>query len=305
MQAEELRAVNVDNGEGDPYWFTNNRMTVKVRAADTDGAFGVVEGVGPAGSSPPLHVHHREHELFLLLEGSLTVRCGEETFRAEPGSVTFLPRGVPHTFRVEGEKSARLLSICVPGGFEEFFVAAGRPAENDGLPPNEPPDITLLRRVGTDFGQEIVGPPLAPSGKPARPGAPTAPPVDDRNGAIRLQRLDHVSLNVTDRARSIAWYRDVLGVQQLNQPNGDDEPVFLGEPGLQFGLFQAQRESPSREPESSGLRHIALVVDDLSAAQQRLRELGVPFNYEDHGNALSVYLRDPDDHVLELTTYVR
>ena len=106
-------------------------------------------------------------------------------------------------------------------------------------------------------------------------------------------------------ARSIAWYRDVLGVQQLNQPNGDDEPVFLGEPGLQFGLFQAQRESPSREPESSGLRHIALVVDDLSAAQQRLRELGVPFNYEDHGNALSVYLRDPDDHVLELTTYVR
>jgi hypothetical protein len=36
-------------------------------------------------------VHHREDELFLLLEGSLTVRCGEETVSAEPGSVTFLP----------------------------------------------------------------------------------------------------------------------------------------------------------------------------------------------------------------------
>jgi glyoxylase I family protein len=122
---------------------------------------------------------------------------------------------------------------------------------------------------------------------------------------MQLRRLDHVSLNVTDRARSIAWYRDVLGLRQLNEPTEDDEPVFLGEPGLQFGLFQAQRESPAREPESSGLRHVALVVDDLDAAQERLREHGVSFNYEDHGNALSVYFRDPDGHVLELTTYVR
>jgi mannose-6-phosphate isomerase-like protein (cupin superfamily) len=174
MQAEQVSAtarilgavsaVSVAEGGGDAYWFTNNRMTIKVRAADTGGAFGVVEGIGPAGSSPPLHVHHREHELFLLLEGSLTVRCGDETFRAEPGSVTFLPRGVPHTFVVEGAQPARLLSICVPGGFEEYFAAAGRPAEHDGLPPNEPPDAALLRRVGAEFGQEIVGPPLAPTG---------------------------------------------------------------------------------------------------------------------------------------------
>jgi len=100
---------------------------------------------------------------------------------------------------------------------------------------------------------------------------------------VRLQRLDHVSLNVTDRARSIAWYRDVLGLPQLNQPTADDEPVFLGQPGLQFGLFQAERESPARKAESSGLRHVALVVDDLDGAQERLRSNGVEFRYEDHG----------------------
>jgi glyoxylase I family protein len=122
---------------------------------------------------------------------------------------------------------------------------------------------------------------------------------------MELQRLDHVSLNVVDRARSVAWYRDVLGLPQLNQPTEDDEPVFLGQPGLQFGLFQAQIQSPAREPESSGLRHIALVVGDLDAAQERLRSHGVEFRYENHGNALSVYFRDPDGHVLELTTYVR
>ena len=122
---------------------------------------------------------------------------------------------------------------------------------------------------------------------------------------MQLQRLDHVSLNVTDRARSVAWYRDVLGLPQLNQPTADDEPVFLGKPGLQFGLFQAQRESPARESESSGLRHVALVVDDLEAARERLCSHGVEFRDEDHGNAVSVYFADPDGHVIELTTYVR
>src|SRR3954468_3421192 len=122
---------------------------------------------------------------------------------------------------------------------------------------------------------------------------------------MRLQRLDHVSLNCTDRQRAVAWYRDVLGLTQLNQPTEDDEPVFLGRPGLQFGLFQAQRPSPAREPESSGLRHVAIVVDDLDAAQERLRSHGVEFRHEDHGNVLSVYFHDPDGHVLEITTYVR
>ena len=115
---------------------------------------------------------------------------------------------------------------------------------------------------------------------------------------MELQRLDHVSLNVTDRMRSVGWCRDVLGLPQLNQPTDDDEPVFLGQPGLQFGLFQAQRQSPAREPESSGLRRVAIVVDDLDAAQERLRSHGVEFRYEDHGNALSVYFNDPDGHVL-------
>jgi mannose-6-phosphate isomerase-like protein (cupin superfamily) len=157
-------AFTVPAGAGETVWFTQNRMTLKATAESTGGAFGLVEAVGPAGSSPPLHIHHREDEAFWLLEGALTVRCGDRTFSVEAGSFTFLPRGVPHTFRVEGDAPARLLSICVPGGFEQYFVAAGRAPEAEGLPPNEPPDVGLLRRVGERFGVEIVGPPLAPVG---------------------------------------------------------------------------------------------------------------------------------------------
>jgi mannose-6-phosphate isomerase-like protein (cupin superfamily) len=165
MYADEMTAIEpqtVPAGAGETTWFTVNRMTLKATAESTGGAFGLVEAVGPPGSSPPLHIHHREDESFWLLEGEVTVRCGERTFSAGPGSFTFLPRGIPHTFVVEGDRPARLLSLSVPGGFEQYFVAAGRTPEHDGLPPDAPLDVDLLRRVGEDFGLEIVGPPLQP-----------------------------------------------------------------------------------------------------------------------------------------------
>src|SRR5436309_1513423 len=114
MYVEEMSAIeqhSVEPGEGEATWFTVNRMTLKATAETTGGAFGLVEAVGPAGSSPPLHVHTREDEAFWLLEGTVTVRCGDRMFTAEPGSFTFLPRGVPHTFVVEADAPARLLSV--------------------------------------------------------------------------------------------------------------------------------------------------------------------------------------------------
>ena len=122
---------------------------------------------------------------------------------------------------------------------------------------------------------------------------------------MELRRLDHVSLNVSDRPRSIAWYRDVLGLEQRGNARRDDWPVFMGDFGACVALFQAQVESPDRAPESTGLRHVAFMVgrEDLAAAQERLRERGVEFWLEDHGNAHSLYFPDPDGNVIELTSY--
>ncbi len=114
-----------------------------------------------------------------------------------------------------------------------------------------------------------------------------------------------LSLNVGDREASIAWYRDVLGLEQRNPPGRDDWPVFMGEFGSCVALFQAEVESPERASESTGLRHVAFAVGrhEFEQAQAHLRERGIEFRFEDHGNAHSVYLADPDGNVVELTSY--
>lgn len=150
-------------GEGQAIWFLRNRMTVKATAETTGGAFGLVETLVAPGFSPPFHVHHREDESFWVLEGEVTMRCGDRVFRATAGSFVFLPRDVPHTFVVEGDAPARMLTLLTPGGGEGVFIDAGRRAEHDGLPPAAPPDIEKLQRVSAQYGAEIVGPPMAPT----------------------------------------------------------------------------------------------------------------------------------------------
>jgi catechol 2,3-dioxygenase-like lactoylglutathione lyase family enzyme len=121
-----------------------------------------------------------------------------------------------------------------------------------------------------------------------------------------LQRLDHVSLNVSDRPRSIAWYRDVLGLEQKREARQDDWPVFMGDFGACVALFQATREGGGGpHGEAVGLRHFAFHVspDDLRRAREHLEAKGVQAHFEDHGNSHSLYLHDPDGHTVELTTY--
>jgi len=115
---------------------------LKASRASTGGALSVFET--SIGAGPPLHVHDREDECFYVLDGELSVRCGERHFNAGAGSFVFLPRGRPHRFRATGQL-ARLLLIAVPAGVEEYFRqinAAASDAERE--------------RIGEHFGIRVV-----------------------------------------------------------------------------------------------------------------------------------------------------
>lgn len=101
-------------GEGVPGFGTD----VKASKQSTGGLLTLIESEATGGA--PLHVHTHEDEYFYVVEGAITVRCGEAVFEARARSFVFLPRGVPHAWDVIGEK-AIVLMITTPGMLEEFL----------------------------------------------------------------------------------------------------------------------------------------------------------------------------------------
>ena len=115
-----------------------------------------MEGVLVRGAEPPPHVHHREDESFFVLEGSLTVRVGDEVFLATPGSFVFCPHDVPHLLTLESEQ-VRTLVLLTPGGLESFFVELGEPAPSRTFPANPAePDIERVVTLTGHYGAEVL-----------------------------------------------------------------------------------------------------------------------------------------------------
>ena len=122
-------------------------------------------------------------------------------------------------------------------------------------------------------------------------------------GDFTLRRLDHVSLNVGDRAGLDRVVPRRVRPRAAERAGRDDWPVFMGEFGSCIALFQAETDSLN-ERESTGLRHVAFAVgSSISSARRRApARRGIEFRFEDHGNAHSLYVPDPDGNVIELTT---
>jgi quercetin dioxygenase-like cupin family protein len=135
-------------------------ITFRATAADTGGAFSLVEAVTAPGQGTPAHVQREDAEAFHVLEGSFDFRIGDKTIRSGPGSFHYVPQGVPHGFSNPGDTPARMLIINLPGGLHEnFFREAGDPvADAQTFPPMSPPDIPRLIAAATRYGIEILPP---------------------------------------------------------------------------------------------------------------------------------------------------
>lgn len=141
-------------GSGDRWNIVGERLTVKLRGAQTGNAYAVLEQETPAGGSVPRHVHRREDEGFYVLEGQYEFRVGNDTIRAEAGAYLFAPRGIPHALRNAGNGPARLLVTISPPGFEEFFEEVDRATRTGPMPPEQL--AALARNYGVEFLTERI-----------------------------------------------------------------------------------------------------------------------------------------------------
>ncbi len=107
------------------------RCLIRTSAADTGGAYAVVEIISEPGDSTPLHIHQDEEEHFLILEGSARIAYGDRIFDAAPGTSITLKRGVPHAWGNASDVPLRMVVIASPGGCEEALRIIARGGDID------------------------------------------------------------------------------------------------------------------------------------------------------------------------------
>jgi quercetin dioxygenase-like cupin family protein len=93
----------------------------KIDGADSGGALAIVEHPFEVGGFVPPHIHHREDEFSIVLEGEIGFRSEDKEVVLGPGGYIVKPRGEVHAMWNAGRTPARMIEIISPAGFEELF----------------------------------------------------------------------------------------------------------------------------------------------------------------------------------------
>jgi catechol 2,3-dioxygenase-like lactoylglutathione lyase family enzyme len=130
---------------------------------------------------------------------------------------------------------------------------------------------------------------------------------------MRLTGLHHVTAISADLERTTAFYRDLLGLGLVHEGVNSDDPdarhFWFGHAEGVPGTLVSFLEYPGMDPGRSGVgatHHFAFAVassEELDAWVGYLREHGVQCtDVFDRGGFRSIYLRDPDGHIVEIAT---
>jgi catechol 2,3-dioxygenase-like lactoylglutathione lyase family enzyme len=130
---------------------------------------------------------------------------------------------------------------------------------------------------------------------------------------LRIAGLHHVTVICSDVERSVDFYRNLLGMRLVKQTVNEDDRgarhLFFGDEEGRPGTIVTCLEYPELEEGTVGrgsTHHFALTVEseeELAGWHGYLRSRGIPCtDVMDRTYFKSLYLRDPDGHILELAT---
>jgi quercetin dioxygenase-like cupin family protein len=128
----------------------------KIDGADTGGALSVVEHPFEVGALVRPHVHTREDEISIVLEGEIGFRSEDNEVVLKQGGYIIKPRNQVHAMWNAGSTPARMIEIISPAGFEGFF--RGFADLNDA----GPIDLAAVQALAADFGLPYADPDWLP-----------------------------------------------------------------------------------------------------------------------------------------------
>ncbi|MEV4264844.1 VOC family protein [Kribbella sp. NPDC049584] len=126
---------------------------------------------------------------------------------------------------------------------------------------------------------------------------------------MRVDRLDHLVLTVADVDVTVDFYQRVLGMEPVSFKGGRRALAFGSS---KINLHQARHEfEPKAEHPGPGTADLCFIVDEpIAQIQAELAAQGVEIEEGPvertgaTGPILSVYLRDPDRNLIELSNYL-
>ena len=96
LKTAEVRSTSDQHHDGWLHVTPGERFRIRVPSAQTLGAYSVIEIVAHPGNGVPLHIHNKEDEHFIVLEGTLDIANGDRRWDATAGTSVTVMRGVPH-----------------------------------------------------------------------------------------------------------------------------------------------------------------------------------------------------------------
>lgn len=124
-----------------------------------------------------------------------------------------------------------------------------------------------------------------------------------------VDRLDHLVLTVSDLDASIDFYVRVLGMQ-VETFRGDRKALKFGSSKINLHLAGHEFEPKASSPTPGSADLCFVVEDSVDSVVSQLHEMRVTVvegpveRTGATGAILSVYVRDPDDNLIELSNYL-
>ncbi len=141
-----------------PWRSSGNASLVRIKASGKHkrGQLGGTESAYPSGLSVHEHVHVGEDEMFYLLEGELTVFCGDDQWTVTASSFVFVPRDSPHGFTVTSAGPARALATAMGTAARASILAAFTSGQGYCADADYSPRAWLINRTGIIKGAAVA-----------------------------------------------------------------------------------------------------------------------------------------------------